>query len=155
MKRFNGSTLVELLVVAVILSILASVTLPYASMIVKRNKEVELKRALITIRLAIDQFHEDWRSEELSKFDKGVSANGYPKTLDVLVEGVAGRDGKTLYRYLRRVPTNPFVDMDDKSWRFRGYLDSPEVTIWNDQDVYDVIPLVSGTAIDGSNYDTW
>ena len=54
-----GMTLVELLVVMAIIAILASVAVPYAEVTVQRNKEIELKRTLRTIRNAIDAFHSD------------------------------------------------------------------------------------------------
>lgn len=154
MRRASGSTLIELMVVTVMLSILATATLPYAGMMVKRQQEMELKRALLTMRRAIDRFHDDWRAEKLSRFDTGISPNGYPTSLEVLVEGVDGNDGTSHYRYLRRIPNNPMTE-EQPGWRFRGYRDEPDSRIWNDEDVYDVIADTDETAIDGTDYDDW
>jgi general secretion pathway protein G len=155
----DGLTLIELLVTLVILSILAGVALPYAEITVRRGKELELRRSLREIRTGIDRFHEDWRTGAISKTGDGPSDDGYPKTLQVLVDGTEAGDAKGgLRRYLRRIPRDPFADPQadiEDHWILRGYQDEPGALSWNGIDVYDVQTVSEATAIDGSLYGNW
>jgi general secretion pathway protein G len=159
MTRGRGLTLVELLVTLVILSILATAALPFAETLVRREKELELRRALRDIRSAIDSFHDDWKAGRISKLSGAASDDGYPKTLQVLVDGVdAGdaRGGKR--RYLRRIARDPFADPQRtpaEQWVLRGYQDERETLVWGGRDVYDVRSAAEGTAIDGTRYQDW
>ena len=157
--KVRGVTFVELLVTLVILSILAAVALPYAEITVRRNKEIELRQALRDMRGAIDRFHLDWETAKISKLNNAVSEDGYPKTLQVLVEGVgAGQAKGGKIKYLRRIPADPFSDPDKPSlehWVLRGYQDAPDATSWGGTDVYDVRSASRRKAIDGSFYKDW
>lgn len=159
-RRSRGITLIELIVTLVILSILASAALPYAQMTVKRDKELELRRALREIRTAIDAFHADWQAGRLPRFGDAASEEGYPKSLEVLVEGVdlATAGGKRKY-YLRRIPRNPFAEDPAappvEQWQLRSYQDEPDATLWGGQDVYDVRAQTDRKAIDGSELRNW
>jgi len=154
-----GLTLIELLVTLLILSILAAAALPYAELTVRRDKELELKRALREMRTAIDAFHDDWAAGRIPKTSDAVSDDGYPKTLRVLVEGVdlgQAKGGKR--KYLRRVPRDPFADSSrppEDQWVLRGYQDEPDSITWGAKDVYDVRTAAEGEAIDGSRYKDW
>jgi general secretion pathway protein G len=149
----------ELLVTLVILSILAAAAIPYAEMTVKRNNELELRRALREVRTAIDRFHEDWETGKVSKFGDGVSEDGYPKTLEVLVEGVETAQAKGGRRkYLRRIPEDPFGERGKppvEQWVLLGYQDEPDSSQWGGKDVYNVRTSSEKTAIDGSTYKDW
>ena len=143
----------------VILSIMASVAIPYMEITVQRQKEYELRAALREVRSAIDRFHRDWEESLLSKHGDQASEDGYPRTLEVLVEGVEeeGKIGKRRY-YLRRIPQNPFADVQSQSesqWVFRGYQDSPDALFWNGEDVYDLRAATDKVAIDGTLYHSW
>lgn len=143
----------------VILSVLASVAIPYAELSVRRSNEYDLKYALRKIRTAIDQFHDDWMRKKFSDFDSVASDDGYPLTLDVLVNGVEikGTISKKRY-YLRRIPKNPFVDPTlslEEHWQLRGYQDKPDALFWGRVDVYDVRANTDKIAIDGTPYATW
>jgi general secretion pathway protein G len=155
----SGFSLVEMMVVMAILSIMAAVTLPYAEMTLKRDKELELKRDMREIREAIDQFHNDWAGGKLPKTSWDVSSNGYPKTLEVLMEGARDKDPmKPAHKYLRRFPENPFGDKDmrpDRQWAVRGYADPSDSTSWGGEDVYDVYCPGDEKALDGSYYHDW
>ena len=160
-KRQTGLTLVELIVTLVILSLLASVALPYAEITVRRDKELELKRSLRTIRTAIDEFHEDWLAGRVPKFSDAASEDGYPKTLEILVEGVetAGASGK-IRRYLRRIPKNPFADPEleaEEQWQYRSYQDEHDSDSWGGQDIFDItVPVdIDRKAINGTQYRDW
>ncbi len=149
----------EMLVVMAILSILALVTVPYVEITVKRNKELELHRALREIRTTIDQVHEDWKQGQVSKFDNSVSEDGYPRTLEVMVNGV-GQTGPrgVKKKYLRRIPSDPFGDgslAPEKQWGLRSYQDKADSTQWGGQDVWDVYSANDGKALDGTIYHDW
>lgn len=155
----DGFTLVEMLVVLAILAILAAVTVPYAEMTVKREKEADLRRDLREMRSAIDRFHDDWQNAKISRAGGAASEDGYPRTLEMLVEGAEGtgpQGGKQ--KYLRRIPENPFGDDSlppEKQWGLKGYQDDAHADQWGGQDVYDVYCPGDGKALDGSSYHDW
>jgi general secretion pathway protein G len=155
----RGLTLIELLVTLVILSILAAAAVPYAELTVRRDKEMELRRTLRQVRTAIDAFHEDWRNGAISKTGDGVSDDGFPKTLVVLVEGAEAGDAKGgVRKYLRRIPRDPFADVTkdpEEQWAIRGYQDETDARSWNGIDVYDIGTTSEETAIDGTPYKNW
>lgn len=158
-KLVRGLTLIELLVTLVILSILAAAALPYAELTVRRDKELELRRVLREMRAAVDGFHEDWVAGRISKLNEAVSEDGYPKTLQVLVDGAeasGAKGGKR--RYLRRIPRDPFADAakpPEDQWVLRGYQDEPDTLAWGGKDVYDVHSAAENIAIDGTHYKDW
>ncbi len=156
----KGFTLIELLVALTILSILAAVSLPFVEITVIRTKELELHSALREVRTAIDNFHEDWLNGKISKTNNNVSEDGYPKTLQVLVDGVernVAKEGKS--RYLRRIPSDPFSEKENKDprddWMIRGYQDELTSTVWGGHDVYDIRSMSDKVAIDGTLYRDW
>jgi len=154
-----GFTLIEMLVVLAILSVLAAVTVPYAEITVKRGKELDLRRDLREIRTALDRFHDDWLNIRISRTNGSVSEDGYPKTLEELVEGVDSAGPRAVkQKYLRRIPENPFGDNSlplDQQWGLRSYLDDAHSSQWGGQDVYDVYCPGDGKALDGSLYHDW
>jgi general secretion pathway protein G len=151
----GGFTLIELLVTLAILSILALAALPYAEVTVRREKELELRQALREVRSAIDAFHEDWKAGRISRTATAASEDGYPRTLQVLVEGADTGDLKgTRRRYLRRIPRDPFAAAPGE-WVLRGYQDAAESLAWGARDVYDIRTASEGTALDGSRYREW
>lgn len=158
-RHENGLTLIELLVTLVILSILASAALPYAEVTVRRNKELDLNRSLREVRTAIDKFHADWKAGQISKLSGAASANGYPKELRMLIEGVPISGSTERRKYLRRIPYDPMA-MDksgssDASWRLIGYRDKPDTLSWGGEDVYDIRTSSDRQALDQSYYSTW
>jgi general secretion pathway protein G len=84
----RGFSLMEMVVVLAILSLLAALATPYARMSIKRGKEIELRETLRTVRTAIDQFHADMEGAINKKENKYVSENGYPLSLQILVDGI-------------------------------------------------------------------
>ncbi len=157
-----GISLVELIVTLSILAILASVILPSAQMISKRNREIELRRNLRTIRMAIDDYKKTYdKCVDDKKIPNIANKNGYPETLDQLVEGSKFYDCLTeTKKFLRRVPLDPFSDKQaaqspDWGWGLRSYTDKPDSSSWGREDVYDVYSLSDGTAIDGTKYKDW
>jgi general secretion pathway protein G len=155
----RGLTLVELLVTLVILSILATAALPYAEIAVRRDKELELRRALRDLRTAIDGFHDDWNGGKISRTGTAGSEDGYPKSLQVLVDGADSGDVKgTRRKYLRRIPRDPLADAGkppEEQWTLRGYQDAADSLVWGGRDVYDVGSASDGVALDGTRYKDW
>jgi len=158
--RSRGISLIELIVTLVILSILAGAALPYAQVTVQRDRELELRRSLREMRSAIDAFHTDWQAGRMPRFSDAASEEGYPKNLEILVEGVdlATAGGKRKF-YLRRIPRNPFAGdpaaPPAEQWQLRSYQDEPDATLWGGQDVYDVRAKTDKEAIDGTALRDW
>ena len=124
-----------------------------------RAKELELRRTLREMRTAIDRFHDDWMSRKISKTNSDASDDGYPRSLDVLVNGTEGSDAKGgKRRYLRRVPADPFAASDkppSEQWVIRGYQDDADAVIMSGKDVYDVRSQSEREALDGTRYRDW
>jgi len=159
-RSVAGLTFIELLVTLVILSVLAMAALPYAELTVRRERELALRSALREVRGAIDAFHDDWRAGRMAQDAQAASADGYPRTLQVLVDGVdSGRVGGGRRYYLRRIPRDPMAESAAMSpaaqWLLRGYQDSPDAPGWNGRDVYDLRSASSAQAIDTTYYRDW
>lgn len=151
-----GLTLLELVITLTILSILASAVLPIAETSVTRSKELELRRALRTIRTAIDEYKSDYdEAVRQKKINKALGESGYPEGLEELTKG---RDWGGLYeykrKYLRRIPRDPF-DRYEEGWGLRSYADEPDSTVWGGRNVYDVYSQSDRIALDGTPYNTW
>jgi general secretion pathway protein G len=155
----RGLSLIELLVTLVIVSILAAAALPYAETTIRREKELELRRALRDVRSAIDRFNDDWQAGRIPKNAEGASDDGYPRSLSVLVEGVDSGDAKGgKRRYLRRIPRDPFASSTltpEQQWVLRGYQDETDALVWGKKDVYDIRSNIEATALDGTRYRDW
>lgn len=158
-RNFRGVTLMELMVTLVVLSILAATALPYAELTVKRNRELELRQALREVRTAIDRVNQDWRDGRTSKFNDAVSEDGFPKTLEVLTEGIESAQAKGgKIKYLRRIPRDPFAKADTpaaEQWALRSYQDDADTKVWSGKDVFDVRSTSERKAIDGTFYNDW
>jgi general secretion pathway protein G len=155
MNRQRGYTFVEIAVVAAIVAVLASAALPLASVTMKRTREIELRRNLREIRTAIDKFKDAADQKLISPNDIDNDADGYPPTLQILVDGVTPANdtsGRKL-RYLRRVPVDPMTHSAE--WGLRSSRDQPESRAWGGQNVYDVYTTFEGRALDGTNYRDW
>ncbi len=155
LRRADGYTFVELLVVTTIVLILASAVQPLASVAIQRQKESELRRHLREMRTAIDNFHDAVLTNQIPTTELKPNSEGYPPTLEILVEGVSAANdasGRKL-RYLRRIPVDPITG--NKEWGMRSYQDKPDARSWGGQNVYDVYSLSEGTALDGTKYRDW
>lgn len=152
----RGLSLLELLIAMAILSVLAAAIIPMAEVTVKRTKELELHRALRTIRMAIDEYKDDFdKAEKEKKYIPTLGESGYPEDLEVLVKG---NDWNGLYpyarKYLRRIPTDPF-DEFEQGWGLRSIKDEADSTVWGGDDVFDVYSQSDGTGLDGTPYREW
>ena len=151
LRNSAGVTLIELLVVMVILSILAAGIMPLSQMAYKRSKEIALKQNLRMIRKALDEYK---ALVDEGKIQTQAFSSGYPKSLEVLVEGV-DLQGPVPFRkkILRRIPKDPMTE--DGAWGLRSYFDEPDSDTWGGEDVYDVHSKSEKQALDGSYYKDW
>jgi general secretion pathway protein G len=150
-----GYTFVELVVVSAMLIILASAVLPLAKVTIQRQREVELRRALREMRVAIDKYKDSVDAGLIGGPDVKVGSEGYPPDLETLVEGVSVQNdasGRKL-KFLRRVPIDPMTKSSE--WGMRSYQDKPDTTSWGGQNVYDVFTKSDGTGLDGTKYKDW
>ena len=152
MKRQGGFTLLELVVTATVLMILASVVVPLARNGFKRQQELELRRALREMRLAIEDYKKQAEMQKIKA--PPADANFYPESLEILVEGVpmAGSLSRKM-RFLRRIPVDPFSGKPE--WGMRNTNDDVTSTSWGGGHVYDVYTLHQGTGMNGIPYREW
>lgn len=154
-RRQAGMTFIELLVVTVMLLILASAALPLTRVTLQRQKEVELRRVLREMRTAIDRFKDAADLGVIAATDLKAGSEGYPPSLETLVDGVAmtgDATGKKL-KLLRRIPFDPMTG--EAEWGMRSYQDRADATTWGGQNVYDVYSKSEGTALDGTKFRDW
>lgn len=147
----RGFTLIELIVSIFIISILVGLALPLAKNSIRREKEFELRAALRDMRIAIDKYKD---ASDRGFIQMKVDTDGYPETLQVLVDGVqmVGQVDKKL-KFLRKVPIDPMTNKPE--WGMRSYQDDPKNTSWGGQDVFDVYTKSEGTGFDGTKYKDW
>lgn len=150
-RRARGYTLVELVVVSATLAVLAGITMPVVKFTVKRSKEMELRVGLREMRAAIDEFK---RYSDAGLIPIELGTDGYPKDLEVLVEGVdvVGQIDRQV-RFLRRIPIDPMTG--DEEWGLRSYQDDWDATSWGGENVYDVYSLSGGVGLNGVPYAKW
>ncbi len=155
LRRQEGFSFVELLVVSALLLIISSAVLPLAKVTIQRQREIELRRALREMRTAIDRYKDAVDQGLIGSVDVKAGSEGYPADLDVLVKGVAvanDASGRKL-KFLRRIPIDPMTKSTD--WGKRSYQDPPDSTSWGGQNVFDVYTKSSGTGLDGTKYSDW
>ncbi len=169
-----GSSLMEMVVVLAIISLLAAMATPYAQKGFKREKEIQLRETLRTVRIAIDRFHADMEAGDSDRkgASTAVSDNGYPLSLQVLVDGVEKKSSndKKHKRYLRSLPANPFARPGtpfEAQWKFVSYQsEAPLIasssygatlaeTQKTKKDIYDLHAVTQEIALDGTRYANW
>ena len=138
-RRERGFTLIELMVVAAIIGILASMAVVQLRQTPQRAKEAALKENLYVLRNVIDQYFTD----------KGK----YPDALQALVT-----DG-----YIRKIPVDPMTGSDTTWVEVQADADQPAGDTGDPGaaggdvggGVADVKSGSEGTALDGSRYSDW
>jgi general secretion pathway protein G len=149
--RSRGFTLLEMITTVTVLLILASAVVPMAKNGIRRQKELELRRSLREVRLAIDAYKAQVDQQKIKP--PPLENNGYPESLDILVEG-APMMGKTLkMRFLRRIPVDPFLGKAE--WGLRSIADEPDSTSWGGGNVFDLYSMAPGTGMNGIPYRQW
>ena len=152
-NRKRGFTLVELLIVALIISVLALVAIPMVETSVRREKEIQLRRNLRTIITAIDEYRK-FVIENNIEYDEDTY--GFPETLEDLVDGVEYEDKQgeeRIQKFLRKIPVDPMTNTYD--WGLRSYQDKRDSTSWGGENVYDVYTTSERRALDGTYYKEW
>jgi general secretion pathway protein G len=151
-KRQGGFTLLELVVTATVLMILASAVVPLARNGLKRQQELELRRTLREMRTAIDDYKKLAEQQKIKA--PPAEANNYPESLQLLVEGVPATGSLSRkVRFLRRIPLDPLTGKAD--WGLRNSNDDANSTSWGGSHVYDVYSLSPGTGMNGVPYREW
>jgi general secretion pathway protein G len=91
-----------------------------------------------------------------------AAKEGYPESLEVLVEGVKvsgqgqqgqNAEGEKKIRFLRRIPRDPFTKSTD--WGLRSTQDDPKSTAGGGQNVFSVYTKTMEKAADGTPYSEW
>ena len=151
----GGYSFIELLIVVSILFVLASAAMPLAQVASQRQRETELRRNLREMRTAIDKFKDAVDQGLIPSTEVTPGSEGYPATLQVLVEGVsaAGDASGRKLKFLRRVPIDPTTGKAE--WGMRAYQDRPDSTTWGGQNVFDVYSKSEGQGLDGTKYRDW
>ena len=147
----GGFSLAELVMVCALLGILATIAMPVAKFTHKRVQENDLRHHLRTMRNAIDE-HKRYSDAGLLPLELG--SDGYPKDLEVLVEGieVVGQIDRKM-RFLRKIPVDPFTG--EAEWALRSYQDEPDSDSWDGENVYDVHSTSGRIGLNGIPYSEW
>jgi general secretion pathway protein G len=153
-----GFTLIEMIITLAVVAVLALAALPLGKTAVKRANEIELQRALRTMREAIDAYK---KLADEKKIEVEEDTEGYPPTLEALVEGVEvqetsakGKAGaRKTVKFLRRIPIDPMTNSTD--WGLRSYQDDFDSETWGEENVYDVYTKSPAIALDGTKYRDW
>ena len=148
----RGFTLIEMIVVAALMLILAGVSYPVAKYSIKRGKEAELRLALREMRNAVDEYK---RYSDAGLIPVDLGTDGYPSELEILLEGVdlVGQVDKKV-RFLRRIPIDPMVGSNE-DWRILSTEDEPEAAFWGGENVFDVRSSSQGGGLNGVPYAEW
>ncbi len=151
-KNQRGLTLVELIVAFTIMLILTAMAVPLARSKVRAERERELRRDLVEMRYAIDKYKDYADAGAFGPLKQGT--NGYPESLEQLVEGVKLAGPKEQkQRFLRRIPVDPFTGKAD--WGLRSDQDDPKSMSWGGQNVFNVYSKTYEKAPDGTAYSEW
>jgi general secretion pathway protein G len=150
----RGITYLELVATAAIVMILASAVLPLTRITHKRMQEIELRRALRTIRNGIDAYAKAAVDGKVCGTDLKLNNDGFPADLEVLVKGVnwCGMPNKKL-KFLRQIPVDPMTGKNE--WGMRCHQDDADNDSWCGDNVWDVYSKSEGKALDGTKYREW
>ncbi len=129
MRKRNGFTLIEVLIVVTLVIVLASVGMATYTNSVRRAREATLREDLFRIRDVIDQYYAD--------------KNKYPSSLQALVSG----------GYLRDIPKDPITNSAD-TWQTVPAEADPNNPA-AEPGIYNVKSGSEETAMDGSKYSDW
>ena len=150
----SGFTLIEIIVAFSILLLLSGMAVPLARGKLRRDKERELRHALDEIRHAVDKYKDAADRGDFGQIK--ADTEGYPESLDVLVEGVKMAQGDKKVKFLRRIPRDPFTKSAE--WGTRSMSDDPKSPgggAGAAKHVFDVYSKTTEKAPDGTPYAEW
>ena len=153
----SGFTLIELVVTVAIVAVLASGIMPMIEVTVQRNKEQELRSALIMIRNAIDAYK---KAAVEGRIARSADDSGYPRTLGSLADGVEDKQSpaKAKIYFLRRIPRDPMFNDPNipaaETWGKRSYASSPD-NPQEGNDVFDIYSLSTERGLNGIPHQEW
>jgi len=156
-QEVQGFSLIELMVTLALMAVLATLAVPMMQLAVQRQKEQDLRAALMQIREGIDAYK---RAADQGRIIVKVGESGYPHSLEELVEGVPDAKSpsqQTLY-FLRRLPRDPFhADTSAApadTWAKRSYASPPDDPA-EGADVFDVYSPSEVVGLNGVPYRDW
>lgn len=129
MRRQDGFTFIEILIVMTIISIIVSIAVPLYQKSILRAKEAVLRNNLFTLRTVIDEY----------TFDKKKA----PQSLQDLVD--AG--------YLRQIPVDPITGSNETWIVIRE--DALTAVDQTQPGIIDVRSGAQGISLDGTPYSEW
>ena len=154
-KAERGFTFIELMITLSILATLAMVAAPMAQVALQREKERQLRTALIEVREAIDAYK---RAADNGRIKLSIGDSGYPKKLEDLVTGVPDQRSprKQNMYFLRRIPRDPFVPSETSGggWAIRAYASPPDNPS-EGEDVFDISSRSAKMGLNGIPLKQW
>jgi general secretion pathway protein G len=152
-RRQAGFTLIEIIVSFSILLMLSGMAVPLARNKLRRDKERELRMGLDDMRRAIDKYKDAADRGDFGQIK--ADTEGYPETLEILVEGQKAAQGDKKVKFLRRIPRDPFTKSTD--WGVRSMQDDPKSPGAGGagKHVFDVYTKSTEKAPDGKPYAEW
>lgn len=152
----RGFTFIELMITLAIMATLAMVAVPMAQVALQRDREHQLRAALIELREGIDAYK---RAADNGRIKLALGESGYPKKLEDLVEGVPDQRSprKQNMYFLRRLPRDPFAPADvgaAASWTRRAYASPPDSPS-EGEDVFDVASRSDLVGLNGVPLKSW
>ena len=135
--------------------ILTTMSVPLMRAQLRRNRERELRVALVEMRRAIDKFKDAADRNQIAPTAITPESMGYPLKLEDLVEGVkgVGPNADVKVKFLRRIPKDPMTNSFD--WGHRSMQDDPKASGGGSQNVFDVFTKSSEKSLDGTPYSEW
>lgn len=153
----TGFTFIELIMTLAIMAVLVTVATPLAQLTVQRQKEHDLRSALFQIREALDAYK---RASDQGRLVARLGESGYPKSLDLLVEGVDDQRSPAHQKiyFLRRLPRDPMhadaATPAAATWALRSYASPPDDP-GEGEDVFDVSSRSDKLGLNGVAYKNW
>ena len=100
------------------------------------------------MRSAIDHYKD---AADKGGIQTKTDSFNYPPDLDTLVNGVEVQTKNV--KFLRKIPLDPMTGNTD--WSLQSMQDDADSDSWGGQNVFNVHSKSSGTALDGTKYNTW